>query len=198
MRPPFLLLAGGITMEAYLLITQLNDFIFCPRSIYFHNIYQQNYDEDTYHQTPQKIGQAAHKAVDEGHYSSRKDVLQGLTVYSEKYQLLGKIDTLDLTTGELVERKYSVTRVYDGFRYQLYAQYFALLEMGYKVEHLKIYSKKSNKSYSVPLPDSNDIADFEDVLAQIRSFSLNAPFSQNPQKCRNCIYNTLCDIYRED
>ncbi len=185
-------------METYLCITQINDFIFCPRSIYFHNIYQQNYGEDMYQQTPQKIGQAAHQAVDEGHYSSRRDVLQGLTVYSEKYQLLGKIDTLDLSTEELIERKYSVTRVYDGFRYQLYAQYFALLEMGYEVKHLKLYSKKSNKSYPILLPDNNDIAEFEDVINQIRTFSLEEPFSQNPNKCHNCIYNTLCDIYKED
>lgn len=180
-------------MESYLLITQINDFIFCPRSIYFHNVYQQNFGEDMYQQTPQKIGQAAHQAIDEGHYSSRKDVLQGLTVYSEKYQLLGKIDTLDLSSGELTERKYSITWVYDGFRYQLYAQYFALLEMGYGVKRLKLYSKKSNKSYPIPLPDDNAIAEFEDVLEQIRSFSLEEPFSQNPCKCQNCIYSPLCD-----
>ena len=185
-------------METYLCITQINDFIFCPRSIFFHNVYSENYGEETYQQTPQKIGQAAHLAVDEGHYSSRKDVLQGLTVYSEKYQLLGRIDTLDLSTGELTERKYSITRVYDGFRYQLYAQYFALLEMGYVVKRLKLYSKKSNTSYPIPLPGNNDIAEFEDVLNQIRTFALDAPFSQNPNKCRGCIYNPLCDIYREE
>lgn len=185
-------------MESYLCITQINDFIFCPRSIYFHNIYQQNYGEDTYQQIPQKVGQAAHKAVDEGYYSSRKDVLQGLTVYSEKYQLLGKIDTLDLSTGELTERKYSITRVYDGFRYQLYAQYFALLEMGYEVKHLKLYSKKSNKSYPISLPNNNDIFEFENIIREIRDFSLEASFDQNPQKCKKCIYNTLCDIYKED
>lgn len=185
-------------MESYLCITQLNDFIFCPRSIYFHGIYQTNYNEDTYHKTWQKKGLAAHKAVDEGMYSKRKDVLQGLTVYSEKYQLLGKIDILDLKTKELTERKYSVTRIYDGFRYQIYAQYFALLEMGYEVKHLKIYSKKNNKSYPVRLPDNDDIKEFENILLQIRSFSLDEPFTQNPQKCQNCIYNNLCDIYKGD
>lgn len=183
-------------MESYLCITQINDFIFCPRSIYFHGIYQDNYDEDTYHKTWQKKGLAAHKAVDEGSYSKRKDVIQGMTVYSEKYQLLGRIDILDLKTRELTERKYSVTRLYDGFRYQIYAQYFALLEMGYEVESMKIYCKKSNRNYPVNLPDDNDTAEFENVLSQIRSFSLSAPFSQNPEKCEKCIYNCLCDIYQ--
>ena len=118
-------------MEPYLCITQLNDFTFCPRSIYFANIHKQNYSPETYHRTSQKAGVAAHKSVDIGEYSSRKDVLQGLTVYSEKYRLLGKIDTLDLQKKELCERKYSVTAIYDGFRYQVYAQYFALLDIGY-------------------------------------------------------------------
>jgi len=183
-------------MESYLCITQLNDFVFCPRSIYFHNIYQENFSTDTYHKTWQKKGLAAHKAVDEDQYSSRKDVLQGITVYSEKYQLLGKIDTLDLKTKELVERKYSVTKIYDGFRYQVYAQYFALLEMGYDVKSIKIYSKKSNKNYPIRLPNDEDIREFENLITQIRAFSLDAPFIQNEEKCKNCIYNHLCDIYK--
>ena len=182
-------------METYLRITQLNDFIFCPRSIYFHNIYEDNYNEDMFHKTWQKKGQAAHKAIDEGYYSSSKDILQGMSVYSEKYQLVGKIDTFNLKTGELTERKYSITKVYDGFRYQLYAQYFALLEMQYNVKSLKLYSKKSNLSYLIALPNDSDIAEFESVVESIHRFSLEQPFTQNPKKCHNCIYNPLCDIY---
>ena len=182
-------------METYLCITQLNDFIFCPRSIYFHNIYQENYSTEMYHKTWQKKGIAAHKAVDEGHYSTRKNVLQGITVYSEKYELLGKIDVFDLDTKELTERKYSVTAIYDGFRYQIYAQYFALQEMGYEVNSLRIYSKKSNTVYPIKVPEKKEIEEFEDVLLQIRSFSLNDAFTQNSKKCKSCIYNTLCDIY---
>ncbi len=185
-------------MEPYLCITQLNDFIFCPRSIYFHNIYQQNYSQETYHKTWQKKGQAAHKAVDQGKYSSRKSILQGLAVYSDKYNLFGKIDTLDLSTGELVERKYSVTKIYDGFRYQIYAQYFALLEMGYNVKSLKIYSKKSNKCYPIAIPGPKETGEFEKVVNDIHSFRLDAPFTQNPKKCEHCIYNMLCDIYTEE
>ncbi|MDT8391543.1 MAG: type V CRISPR-associated protein Cas4 [Lentisphaeria bacterium] len=182
-------------MEPYLCITQLNDFVFCPRSIYFHNIYQQNYGTETYHKTWQKRGQAAHRAVDEGAYSSRKDILQGLPVYSTRYNLGGKIDTLDLRTGELVERKYSVTKIYDGFRYQVYAQYFALTEMGYDVCSAKIYSKKSNKSYPIPLPGHEEKQEFEELLERIKGFTLDAPFFQNPRKCMHCIYNMMCDIY---
>jgi CRISPR-associated exonuclease Cas4 len=182
-------------MESYLCITQLNDFIFCPRSIYFHNVYQENYSTEMYHKTWQKKGTAAHKAVDEGHYSTKKNILQGITVYSEKYKLLGKIDVFDLNSKTLTERKYSVTAVYDGFRYQVYAQYYALLEMGYDVQFLNIYSKKCNTVYPIEIPGVKEEEEFEGVIDQIRSYSLDEEFTQNPVKCKKCIYNMLCDIY---
>lgn len=98
-------------MESYLMITQLNDFIFCPRSIYFAGIYRESVTDDLYHQTSQREGLSHHAAIDENHYSSRSDIITGLTVYSEKYHLLGRIDILDTTAGILTERKYSITAV---------------------------------------------------------------------------------------
>jgi CRISPR-associated protein Cas4 len=184
-------------METYLCITQLNDFVFCPRSIYFHNVYSENFGTDIYHKTWQKEGQAAHKAVDEGKYSTRKNILQGMTVYSEKYNILGKIDIFNIDSGLLTERKNSVTAIYDGFRYQVYAQYFALSEMGYSVRRISIYSKKSNKSFPIELPGDNEIREFENLLEKIRTFSLEDKFTQNPRKCVNCIYNNLCDIWKD-
>ena len=38
-------------------------------------------------------------------------------------------------------------------KYQLYAQYFCLREMGYEVEKLKLYSLDDNKVYEIPLPN---------------------------------------------
>ena len=106
-------------MESYLMMTQLNDFIFCPRSIFFAGIYRTSVSDDLYHQTPQREGLAHHETIDNNKYSSRKDIITGLTVYSEKYRLLGRIDIFDQRSGILTERKYSVTAVYPGFRYQL-------------------------------------------------------------------------------
>lgn len=184
-----------MTMEAYLCITQLNDFSFCPRSIYFHNIYQDNVGEQAYHGICQKKGLAAHESIDNNRYSTRKNIIQGLTVFSEKYNLLGRIDVLDIGSGELTERKYSIKRVYDGFRYQLYAQYFSLIEMGYEVERMKLYSQKDNCSHPVAIPGADETAEFESLLEDIMSFSLESPFEQNPAKCPACIYNQLCDFY---
>ncbi|HIV04748.1 MAG TPA: type V CRISPR-associated protein Cas4 [Candidatus Spyradosoma merdigallinarum] len=181
-------------METYLTMTQINDFIFCPRSIYFHDIFRENTDAEFYRQTPQKRGLAAHEAIDAGTYSSRADVLAGTTVYCEKYKLVGRIDIFDTATGTLTERKYSVTALYDGFVFQLYAQMFALREMGCDVRALRLYSKKDNKIYPVPLPGHEETARFERTLEELRAFSPEKQISQNPKKCARCIYAPLCDI----
>lgn len=180
-------------MEPYLMITQLNDFIFCPRSIFFAGIYRESVSDDLYHQTPQREGLVHHDAIDNNRYSSRKDVVTGLTVYSEKYHLLGRIDIFDKASGVLTERKYSVTAVYPGFRYQLYAQYFALTEMGFEVKELRLYSKKDNKSYPIAIPGEKETEEFDSVIDRIKNFSLSEPYEPNPNKCKNCIYNSLCD-----
>ncbi len=170
------------------MITQINDFIFCPRSIYFHDVYRGTADPDVYIGRPQIIGRKAHKTVDEGSYSTRKRVVTGLMVYSAQYGLLGRIDQLDTASGQLTERKYSVTAVYDGYRYQLYAQYFALKEMGYAVRLMRIHSIKNNQNYPVSLPSESDVVAFETVLDRIRAFTLEEPFVPNPNKCSHCIY----------
>ena len=184
-------------MESYLMITQLNDFIFCPRSIFFAGIYRESVSDDLYHEAPQRKGSANHSAIDENRYSSRSSILTGITVYSEKYNLLGRIDIFDSSTGVLTERKYSVTAIYPGFRYQLYAQYFALTEMGYSVKQLRLHSQKDNRAYPIAIPAQNEIIEFEKVIEQLKRFSLQSPFEKNLNKCRNCIYRELCDIYTE-
>ena len=75
-------------------ISSLNDFIFCPASIYFHGL-DQDTDVLTYQSTDQINGTAAHRTVDSGTYSENKDILQSFAVYSEQYNLYGKIDIYD-------------------------------------------------------------------------------------------------------
>ena len=91
-------------MYEEILITQLNDFIFCPASIYFHNLYGET-DKMVYQSTQQINGTAAHKSVDQATYTTRKDILMGIDVYSEEYGLIGKIDMFDVNKGILTERK---------------------------------------------------------------------------------------------
>ena len=117
-------------MESPIAITNLNDFIFCPVSIYFHAI-DSDAEKLTYQDHYQINGTAAHEKSDSGAYSDRKDILQAVSVYCEKYDLYGKIDTFDIKTDKLTERKKKISTIYDGYVFQVYAQYFALTPLAY-------------------------------------------------------------------
>lgn len=177
-----------------ILISQLNDFIFCPASIYFHNLYGGR-DNLTFQQSPQLNGTQAHSSIDNNTYSSRKNILQGISVYSETYQLVGKIDLFDTATNTLTERKKKIKVIYDGYIFQIYAQYFALKEMGYTVSRLRLYSIDDNKFYPVDIPEKNPemYAKFNQLIKTMRLFDLAAFRQSNTAKCQNCIYEPACD-----
>ena len=99
-------------MEETILISYLNDFIFCPISIYFHKLYG-NVEKELYQREYQINGTNAHKTIDNHTYSSKKSILQGIDVYTEKYDILGKIDIFDIDTGILTERKNKIKTIYD-------------------------------------------------------------------------------------
>lgn len=181
-------------MEPYIQISFLNDFIFCPRSIYFHQLYGKA-STRLYHSTYQVKGLNAHKTIDTKTYTTAKTVLQSLEVYSEKYGLCGKIDTYDSNKKLLTERKKKIKVVYDGYIFQLYAQYFCLTEMGYQIDKIKLYSMDDNKNYPIDLPSDNSekLAEFEQLIQDLKAFNLNAEFTPNAKKCQSCIYNSLCD-----
>ena len=54
----------------YIHISTLNDFIFCPYSIYLHNVYMES-DEMMFHAEPQTRGRISHEAIDHKTYSNR-------------------------------------------------------------------------------------------------------------------------------
>ena len=183
-------------MFDYIPITYLNDFIFCPRSIYFHQLCEDK-DQRLYHRQAQTNGKAKHESVENASYSNRKDILQGIFVYCQKYKLCGKIDLFDIKKEILSERKAQIKVIYDGYIFQLYAQYFALQEMGYKISKLNLYSYKDNKTHKVPLPSEDPVMmqKFENTIDAINKFNFEQrPNAINIQKCLNCIYEPLCDI----
>ena len=179
-------------MESYIPITHLNDYTFCPRSIYLHAIYGA-FKQNLYHRTPQTIGKIKHENIEEGVYSSAKRYLQGMSVYSEKYGLMGKIDVYDTVEQALIERKNKAKFIYDGYRYQLYAHYFCLTEMGYPVKALYIHSLSDNKRYPLALPSTNEQKDFEEIVEKVTCARAGAmPVLKNKAKCEACIYKPLC------
>jgi len=182
-------------MEPYIQISQLNDFIFCPKSIYYHGLYG-GYKSSVYHDTPQVTGKIKHESIDLKKYSSASRYIQGLEVYNSKYNICGKIDIYDIQTKSLIERKTKIKEIYDGQKYQLYGQYFCLQEMGYIVEHLYLHSLTDNKRYKIKIPNEEEIKKFENLINQFCSFDLfDSSFTQNINKCNHCIYNELCDTY---
>lgn len=177
----------------YILLSELNDFIFCPRSIYWHHIYGK-YEKSLYQTTFQTRGSHIHDRVDKAKYSSRKDILQGIPVVSHKYGIIGKIDSYNAKTGILTERKKKISKIFKWYEWQLYGQYFCLTEMWYVVTGLQIYSYDDNKNYKIPLPNSEEEKNFQKILESFKNFSLEKNFQKNPEKCKNCIYKNLCDI----
>lgn len=173
----------------------MNDFIFCPRSIYFHNLYY-DYDDINYQQTPQLNGKISHQCIDNKTYSTRKYVLQSIDVYSDKYKLCGKIDIFDINNGKLSERKKEIKTIYDGYIFQVYAQYFCLIEMGYIVKTIVLYDITHNKNYNIKLP-SEDLYmfnKFENLISKINNYDIfNYDIKPNINKCQKCIYSNLCD-----
>lgn len=181
-------------MRNEIMISQLNDFIFCPASIYFHMLYGDS-TPIMYQNTDQINGSAAHETVDNNSYSTRKDILTAVDVYCEKYGLSGKIDILDVSKKLLVERKKTVKQIYDGYVFQVYAQYFALKEMGYAVNKIVIHSITDNRNYAIPLPEENPemLEKFERTIQQMHEFSMDNFVQVNPEKCKRCIYEPACD-----
>lgn len=178
-------------MESLIQISKINDFLFCPRSIYLHSLYE-NFSEKIYHQTPQINGKFKHQSIDQGYYSDSKNCLQGLMVYSEKFNLIGKIDIYFKDKQTLVERKSKIKTIYEGYILQLYSQYLCLKEMGYSVEKLFFHSLGDNRRYQVPLPSENDIKRLKSVIAKIQNHQINTRSKKNKNKCQNCIYLNLC------
>ena len=107
-------------MIDYIPISTLNDFVFCPYSIYLHNVYMES-DEGLYHAVPQTMGKIAHRTVDEKTASHRKEDYLSLPVFSEKFGLMGKVDFYKHKEKVLIERKYQLKTIFRGQIYQLWA-----------------------------------------------------------------------------
>lgn len=173
-------------------ISMLNDFVFCPYSIYLHNIYMEA-DEDTYHAVPQVRGKISHYTIDKKNYSSSKDVLVSLPVFSNRLGVYGVIDIYDKKQKQLIERKYRLKKIFRGQLYQLWAQYYCMVEMGYSVEEIAFYEMATNVSHVVAIPSDEDILELRDAIERFRCFSPDSEYVQEAGKCSHCIYVNLCD-----
>jgi len=123
----------------------------------------------------------------------RPRVLSGIYVLSNRFGLYGKIDKFYVDEGKLVESKYEIKTLYRGYYYQLWAQYFALIEMGYQVNKIQFYSIKTNKVHAVELPNEANALELQNHVKKIAWFDFEQKIIVNPEKCKHCIYASLCD-----
>jgi CRISPR-associated protein Cas4 len=152
---------------------------------------------ELYKQKPQIAGEAAHKPIGDKSYSTRKNILQDMEVFSEKYNICGKVDVFDDAAGKLTERKREIKTIYDGYVFQVYAQCHALREMGYTVNEIVIHDLVHNKNYPIPLPenDAQMQSKFEKLIYDMNNFNFeSAVLEPNRSKCERCIYSQLCDV----
>lgn len=177
-------------MESYIQISAINDFMFCPLSLYLHSVYQ-GFDTSLYHDTPQIEGRANHETIDQGVYTSSKHVLQGLPVYSERFRIMGKIDIYDEKKKLLVERKTRIKTLWPGYVYQVYGQYFAMTEMGYEIEQIALHSLKTNKRYFLPIPTEQDEKRFGFFIGQMHAFDIRRYKNHRCPRCTRSIYGLL-------
>lgn len=180
-------------MNEYIGLATLNDFLFCPYSIYLHSVYM-GADDEVYKAQPQQRGTAAHAAVDAKRGSTRRADLMAMPVYSDSLGVAGTIDVYKADAHLLIERKNNLKTIYRGQIYQLWAQYFCLTEMGYTVERLAFYEVSTRRIFPVDLPGE---AGRQELEALIRRFKTYHPdidrITVNPNKCAHCIYSNLCD-----
>jgi CRISPR-associated protein Cas4 len=179
-------------MDDLIQISKLNDFLYSPKSLYFHTAFE-DLNTAIYHDTYQKIGKIKHETVDQSTYSTKKDLVQGISVYSEKYGLVGKIDLFDNDTKTLIERKTKIKEIHTGYKVQLWAQYLCMIEMGYNIQRLKLYSISDNKNYPIELPTAADLEFMENLFEKIRNYDPLEDFTNWKQEPidKNTIYNTL-------
>lgn len=64
---------------------------------------------------------------------------------SNELGIYGKIDIYDRSKKILIERKYALKNIYRGQYYQLWAQFFCMVEMGYAVKSLAFYEFNNTK-----------------------------------------------------
>lgn len=179
-------------MDDYILLSTLNDFIFCPYSIYLHNVYMAA-DEDLFHATPQTQGKAAHETIDEKKYSTKKDEITGLSVFCNELGIMGKIDIYKGNEKKLIERKYLLEKIYQGQIYQLWGQYFCMVEMGYEIDELAFHAISTNKTFSIAIPTEENKMELKKFINRFKNYDPNYPININTNKCTHCVYCSLCD-----
>jgi CRISPR-associated protein Cas4 len=177
-------------MEPLIAISTINDFLFCPRSLYMH-LAAGDISPASYQDTPQTNGNAAHATTDEKRYSNHASVLQSMDIYCESLGIQGKLDVFDTETGALTERKARLKQIHEGYLMQLYAEYYCLRDMGYHPKKLAFYSIEDNKRYPVKLPTKENKLRLEEIITEMQNYTTAKLLKHRCAHCNDNIYAGL-------
>jgi CRISPR-associated protein Cas4 len=155
-------------------------------------------DEDNYHATPQTRGKAAHQSIDSKTASTKRTDIMALSVCSNKLNIIGKIDLYHQDTQQLVERKYELRQIYQGQVYQLWAEYFCMIEMGYPIKSIAFYEISRNHMIPIDIPGEKEYNILKTFINHFRDFNPSIPIPINQNKCVHCVYCNLCDKINTD
>lgn len=176
-------------MENFLTITTLNDFVFCPYSIYLHEVYNPN-KEEVYHGKDQSKGKRLHYFIENN--QEVKDFKHAYVI-STDLKIYGKIDDYNCLQKELIEYKSKASTVYKGYYYQIWAQYYCLKEMGIQVNKLAFYDFSKGSKISLPLPTHYNLLELKNHIIKVQNFDFTSEIKINPNKCNRCVYKNLCE-----
>jgi CRISPR-associated protein Cas4 len=180
-------------MDGYISFSQLNDFLFSPFSLYLHECYK-DYEENIYQDFFQIAGKQAHETIDDHRYK-KKGWLTSMRLCSPKLEIYGRTDLYNEQTGELVERKRLIKRIYEGYRMQIYAQYYCLLEMNYQVNKIALYSLADNTKYPLETPTSLTLQRLKLLVKNVQAYQPQFIELMYPgNKSLISIYSNLCPI----
>lgn len=155
-------------------------------------------DEGLYHASPQTKGKLSHEPVDTKTSSNRKEDIFALPVFSEELGVMGKIDVYKKKQKKLIERKYQLKHIFQGQIYQLWAQFFCMVEMGYEVEEIAFYEISTKRIIPISVPSETEKKELKAFVDSFRNYDPSAPLQVNLNKCIHCIYCNLCDKTGED
>jgi CRISPR-associated protein Cas4 len=98
-------------MYDYIAISTLNDFIFCPYSIYLHNVYI-TCEEELFHAVPQTRGKAAHETIDliKKHIAAVKMKSSVYLFFVTNWESLGKLIFISATKNCLSKENINSTQ----------------------------------------------------------------------------------------
>lgn len=138
-----------VTPEEPVLISALNQYVFCPRRCALMHV--EGIWSDNEHTT---VGSLLHEHTDTSGYETEGDVtlLRALPLYSARYGLVGRADIVEMRAGipSPVEYKKGKRRQFDNDDIQLCAQALCLEEMfGVPVEAGCIYHAASKRRRQV-------------------------------------------------